>query len=111
MGSLARLLQVNPEFGTLFNYRREILLNFKQTLETKESMNEENQPVEESWEKFDQLCQNELIFIENCLQSSPKSYASWHHRIWLVQQMRNPDFKKELELCNKCLSLDERNCK
>ncbi|KAH9414314.1 hypothetical protein DERP_008513 [Dermatophagoides pteronyssinus] len=111
--SLARLLQINPEFGTLFNYRREILLNFKQSLETNEQSSDgddpENQPKEELWKKFDQLCEKELMFTENCLQSSPKSYATWHHRIWLIKQMRNPNFNRELELCNKCLSLDERN--
>lgn len=106
---LARLLQINPEFGTLFNYRKEILLNFKQSIESSDEENPES--AEESWKKFDKLCQTELMFTENCLQSSPKSYTTWHHRIWLIQQMRNPDLEKEIELCNKCLSLDERNCK
>ncbi|XP_046916702.2 uncharacterized protein LOC124497136 [Dermatophagoides farinae] len=104
---LARLLQINPEFGTLFNYRKEILLNFKQSIESSDEENPES--AEESWKKFDKLCQTELMFTENCLQSSPKSYTTWHHRIWLIQQMRNPDLEKEIELCNKCLSLDERN--
>lgn len=57
------------------------------------------------------LFETELNFIEACLKVNPKSYGSWHHRTWVTARMPRPDWTRELGLCDRCLSLDERNCK
>lgn len=52
----------------------------------------------------------ELSFLESCLKVNPKSYGSWHHRCWVSSRLPRPDWARELSLCDRCLSLDDRNC-
>uniref|UniRef100_A0AAR2JKW1 Geranylgeranyl transferase type-2 subunit alpha n=1 Tax=Pygocentrus nattereri TaxID=42514 RepID=A0AAR2JKW1_PYGNA len=89
-----QLLSSNPDFATLWNYRREILLHL-------ETIKEE--------EETQKLYEAELLFIESCLKMNPKSYGSWHHRGWVSSRLPRPDWTRELSLCDRCLSLDDRN--
>lgn len=52
----------------------------------------------------------ELSFLESCLKVNPKSYGSWHHRGWVSAHLPRPDWARELSLCDRCLTLDDRNC-
>ncbi len=61
-------------------------------------------------EAFQDVMENELQFVERCLRTNPKSYGSWHQRCFVMASMPKPDWKQELNLCNKYLELDERNC-
>ena len=90
-----QLVSVNPDFYTIWNFRREILVCLKS---------------EENDESFDKICRNELQLTENCLRVNPKSYCVWHQRSWIIEKMPNPDLKTEISLCNQFLLLDERNC-
>uniref|UniRef100_A0A7N6C2V2 Geranylgeranyl transferase type-2 subunit alpha n=1 Tax=Anabas testudineus TaxID=64144 RepID=A0A7N6C2V2_ANATE len=85
-----QLLSSNPDFATLWNYRREILMH----LETDE---------------VQKIYETELSFLESCLKMNPKSYGSWHHRYWVSARLPQPDWARELSLCDRCLSLDDRN--
>ncbi|TSL61140.1 Syntaxin-binding protein 3 [Bagarius yarrelli] len=78
-----QLLASNPDFATLWNYRREILLHL-------ETVKEE--------EELQKLYEAELLFIESCLKVNPKSYGSWHHRGWVSSRLPKPDWKRELSL-------------
>uniref|UniRef100_W5K0A0 Geranylgeranyl transferase type-2 subunit alpha n=1 Tax=Astyanax mexicanus TaxID=7994 RepID=W5K0A0_ASTMX len=89
-----QLLCSNPDFATLWNYRREILLHL-------ETVKEEDE--------IQKLYEAELFFIETCLKMNPKSYGSWHHRGWVSSRLPRPDWTRELSLCDRCLSLDDRN--
>ena len=53
----------------------------------------------------------ELSLTEQCIRVNPKSYNSWFHRSWLLDQDAKIDYEMEFLLCDKCLELDERNCK
>uniref|UniRef100_A0A3B4X660 Geranylgeranyl transferase type-2 subunit alpha n=1 Tax=Seriola lalandi dorsalis TaxID=1841481 RepID=A0A3B4X660_SERLL len=86
-----QLLSSNPDFATLWNYRREILMH----LETKDEVQK--------------IYEGELSFLESCLKVNPKSYGSWHHRGWVSARLPRPDWARELTLCDRCLSLDDRN--
>uniref|UniRef100_A0A667ZVH6 Geranylgeranyl transferase type-2 subunit alpha n=1 Tax=Myripristis murdjan TaxID=586833 RepID=A0A667ZVH6_9TELE len=86
-----QLLSSNPDFATLWNYRREILLH----LETEDELQK--------------IYEAELSFLESCLKMNPKSYGSWHHRGWVSARLPRPDWARELSLCDRCLSLDDRN--
>ncbi|XP_039602288.1 geranylgeranyl transferase type-2 subunit alpha [Polypterus senegalus] len=89
-----QLLAANPDFATLWNFRREIFLHLK----------EEKNP-----EELQTLFEKELSFLETCLRVNPKSYGTWHHRGWVLDHSPHPDWKVELELCSKFLQFDERN--
>ncbi|XP_070574046.1 geranylgeranyl transferase type-2 subunit alpha-like [Ptychodera flava] len=89
-----QLLTANSDFTTMWNYRKEVLLHYK----------EEKKP-----EEMEAIFKKELSFLESCLRQNPKSYGVWHHRCFVMDTMPNPDWSLELTLCNKFLEYDERN--
>nr|XP_033781231.1 geranylgeranyl transferase type-2 subunit alpha [Geotrypetes seraphini] len=89
-----QILGANPDFATLWNFRREIFLHFEK---------------EKSEDEMQKLYKRELSHLESCLRVNPKSYGSWHHRCWVLDRMPEPDWSRELELCNRFLEMDERN--
>uniref|UniRef100_A0A1A8ERD9 Geranylgeranyl transferase type-2 subunit alpha n=1 Tax=Nothobranchius korthausae TaxID=1143690 RepID=A0A1A8ERD9_9TELE len=89
-----QLLSSNPDFATLWNFRREILLHL-------ETVKDEDE--------VQKIYEAELLFLESCLKVNPKSYGSWHHRGWVSARLPRPDWARELGLCDRCLSLDDRN--
>ncbi|XP_059140969.1 geranylgeranyl transferase type-2 subunit alpha-like [Physella acuta] len=88
------VLVVNPDFYTLWNYRKETFLEFQKT---------------KSNEELQKIFSSELQFLETCLKINPKSYGSWHQRCFVMDNMPDPDWNRELELCNQFLQYDERN--
>eukprot|EP00455_Lapot_gusevi_P011112 TRINITY_DN1510_c0_g1_i1.p1 TRINITY_DN1510_c0_g1~~TRINITY_DN1510_c0_g1_i1.p1 ORF type:complete len:318 (-),score=60.32 TRINITY_DN1510_c0_g1_i1:12-965(-) len=86
-----KILEVNPEFYTLWNYRKEILLSLFEQGEDKA-----------------QHCAQELRLLLSAHEKNPKAYCVWHHRKWVIQQGTS-DLQNELELCNKYLNFDSRN--
>ncbi|XP_003426785.1 geranylgeranyl transferase type-2 subunit alpha [Nasonia vitripennis] len=87
-----KLLVRHPDVYTLWNIRRETFLN-------------NNWSDEERIEKLEK----ELSLTESSLRENPKSYCVWHQRTWVIEHLPNPNWKREIDLCNKCLNLDERN--
>lgn len=61
-------------------------------------------------EKRVEKLEKELSLTETSLRENPKSYCVWHQRTWVIEHLPNPNWKREIELCNRCLNLDERNC-
>ncbi|XP_063313228.1 geranylgeranyl transferase type-2 subunit alpha [Pelobates fuscus] len=90
----AQILTLNPDFASLWNLRREVFLH-----SGKSRSPEEMRP----------LYVAELSFLENCLRISPKSYGTWYHRCWVMEHIHEPDWARELALCNRFLEIDERN--
>ncbi|XP_053323849.1 geranylgeranyl transferase type-2 subunit alpha [Spea bombifrons] len=90
----AQILTLNPDFASLWNLRREAFLQFAEN-----RSDEEMRP----------LYLAELSFLESCLRISPKSYGTWYHRCWVMEHMSEPDWARELSLCNRFLEMDERN--
>jgi len=91
----AKLLELNTEFYTLWNYRREIL----------SSLLKEKGP-----QKMEMYFHSELKLLEKSIAMNPKSYWVWLHRKWVTSSMGTIcDWKRELYLCEKLLALDERN--
>lgn len=60
--------------------------------------------------KLVEFCENELRLTEQCLKANPKSYGSWHHRYWILNNHPKPNWQREFDLCNQYLSVDDRNC-
>ncbi|XP_020271364.1 geranylgeranyl transferase type-2 subunit alpha 1 [Asparagus officinalis] len=92
----AKLLEVNPEVYTAWNYRK---LAFKHSLEG----------VGDA-EIVKSLVNEELKIVEVALRQNPKSYGAWHHRKWVLNQgLTEVDFKHEYDLLNQLLKKDPRN--
>lgn len=91
----AGVLSRNPDVSTLWNIRRELLLQIKEA---------NNDGVQEIFDK-------DLVLTETCLQVNPKSYCAWHHRCWILENTIEPNWDREVNICTKYLKLDERNCK
>lgn len=89
-----QLLSSNPDFATLWNQRREILMHL-------ETVKDEDE--------MQKIYESELHFLESCLKVNPKSYGSWFHRGWVSARLPRPNWARELSLCDRCLSLDDRN--
>ena len=102
---------VNPDVYTLWNYRREIILSRKNDVNTENIEEEENKTSSEVKSlTFQNLVNNELELTVACLKQNPKSYNAWHQRCWLIENSPEPDYKNEIQLCDKFLNFDERNC-
>ncbi|EGC34857.1 hypothetical protein DICPUDRAFT_34340, partial [Dictyostelium purpureum] len=87
------VLVENPEYYTIWNYRRNVMNQFK----------------EKGTSDIQQVYQNELKFIEECIQRYTKSYWIWYHRKWVTVRLDDCDWDRELKLCSKLLNLDLRN--
>merc|ERR1712137_1066074 len=88
-----QVLTENPDITTFWNVRKETLLAIKS-----------NTP-----DQIDSYVDQELMLTEQCIRVNPKSYNSWFHRGWVLDQGTQIDYQKELFLCDKCLKLDDRN--
>ena len=58
---------------------------------------------------LNKILSKEVDLTQQCLMANPKSYGAWHHRCWCLLKMSNPDWAKEMTICNKYLAMDERN--
>ncbi|KAF3910569.1 hypothetical protein ABW21_db0202349 [Orbilia brochopaga] len=96
------LLSQNPEFNTIWNYRRRIVLHLLTPVSADEKL---------------KLVAAELGFLIPLLQSYPKCYWIWNYRIFLLQtcseqldvQTALGVWKGEMKLVDKMLGRDARN--
>lgn len=91
MDLTGKILSGNPDVYTMWNIRKECIQKFNEIT------------------KDEEIYKRDLDFTELCLQKNPKSYGGWHHRCWIMENSPNPNWKNEMELCNKYLKVDERN--
>ncbi|KAG5716262.1 Geranylgeranyl transferase type-2 subunit alpha [Termitomyces sp. T112] len=106
----SRLLQVNPEFYTIWNYRRNIFLNgiFPRS----------------SLEEINDLITKDLSSTMTALKAHPKVYWIWNHRRWCLENTpngpgapgeadadswRKTNWDRELFVVEKLLDADPRN--
>lgn len=90
-----RLLAANPDYYSLWNYRRNAL--------------EALLAGDLSADDADALFKGELDLTAVALRKNPKSYYAWHHRKWTVVRGRR-SLDEELALCSLFLTMDQRNC-
>eukprot|EP00639_Heterosigma_akashiwo_P004198 CAMPEP_0194583628 /NCGR_PEP_ID=MMETSP0292-20121207/16472_1 /TAXON_ID=39354 /ORGANISM="Heterosigma akashiwo, Strain CCMP2393" /LENGTH=219 /DNA_ID=CAMNT_0039438325 /DNA_START=89 /DNA_END=748 /DNA_ORIENTATION=- len=96
---LSTALRLNPDNYSLWNYRREILLE----VYSKEENGVRTLTLEE-----DQRA-GELQLTQDGIGRNPKSYPAWHQRQWLIIHLDSPDLSQELDLCALFLQRDGRN--
>jgi geranylgeranyl transferase type-2 subunit alpha len=103
LGLITKLLNENPEYYTIWNHRRRVLLG----LVSDES------PAQSP----DDLLQNDLQLTFALLRKFPKCYWIWNHRNWLLRkgetlmgtEVARQLWSGELQLINKMLHADSRN--
>lgn len=88
----AKLLELNPEVYTVWNYRREAL----------------GPVVAAGGEPAVAAVAGELAVTERALMRNPKSYSTWHHRRWAVAS-GFCSLEREMHLIEKLLEADDRN--
>lgn len=104
LSKMSDLLTRNPEYYTIWNYRRRLLQDrFKS--------------FSEPHSQIPAVIQSELEFLFPLLRQYPKCYWIWKYRLWLLEQANQllpastakAFWNQELLLDNKMLSLDSRN--
>ncbi|KAJ2845405.1 Rab geranylgeranyltransferase, partial [Coemansia erecta] len=94
LAATKRLLELNTELHTVWNYRREIFAHL------------------EAWrvtEKKKAMLEQELEFLLEIIMKNIKSYWMWNHRTWVLCQLPSPSWDRELKLVAKLLAIDARN--
>lgn len=102
---ISDLLSRNPEYYTIWNYRRQVIRH-----QFSEAEGSTDGTIAE-------LIRNDLQFLIPLLRSFPKCYWIWNYRLWLLDEARRllplPEsrqfWQEELFLVGKMLSLDSRN--
>lgn len=98
---VTKLLNENPEYYTVWNHRRRVLIAL----------------VAEDGQSQDELLQNDLQLTFALLRKFPKCYWIWNHRDWLLQKAESllgadaahKLWTGELQLVSKMLHADSRN--
>ncbi|KAL2917412.1 hypothetical protein HK105_203077 [Polyrhizophydium stewartii] len=88
------LLNQNPEFYTVWNFRREILQRLFADMDV---------------DAVQASCEKEIKLTESLLRVAPKSYWVWNHRRWTLETMPRPSWERELKLIGAMLEMDARN--
>lgn len=110
----SKLLGKNPEYYTIWNYRRRILSHQL----TESFAADEAGDVKPATNQTNlQLISNDLDFLIPLLKEFPKCYWLWNYRLWLLEQaevfLKDNQvaelWEKELVLVTMMLSKDGRN--
>lgn len=99
-----QLIRVNPDFYSVWNFRREILLSLHAEVGLTEIVPSEKLQSEAAAVLRDA----ELSLSNGGIKKNPKSYGAWHHRQWILNRI-HMDVESELELCQQYLKADQRN--
>lgn len=129
---ISSLLQQNPEYYTIWNYRRRLLLDvFQKELASGNNAVSETQPAGSgasaqqeqqvtltlAQQEIAMLVKEDLQFLIPLIKQYPKCYWIWNHRSWLLatatQHLPAPTalqlWQGELALDGKMLAMDSRN--
>ncbi|GBG75100.1 hypothetical protein CBR_g19613 [Chara braunii] len=95
MEKSARLLEINPEVYSAWNYRK---------LAVQHHMKKagEDATLKAS------IAESELRLVERALQKNYKAYGAWYHRKWVIQ-LGCGSLDREMKLIEKFLNADDRN--
>ncbi|KAL8947196.1 MAG: hypothetical protein Q9222_006495 [Ikaeria aurantiellina] len=117
LSKTTELLELNPEYYTVWNYRRLLLRSFF-TSQFRPDSNPTEEPSDSlNLDNIQRYIANDLSFLLPLLRQYPKCYWIWNYRFWLLEEASRLlpsttayDFwQKELALVGKMLSLDGRN--
>lgn len=102
-GETTSLLNINPEFYTVWNIRRDILRGLYDRGKDSEGILET---------EYVEYLEDDLKLILALLKRFPKCYWIWHHRRWCLFELFDlgkVNWKYEFAVVSKLLELDSRN--
>lgn len=108
------MLVRNPEYYTIWNYRRRTL---RHLLADAQVVAESPSEAGNSFEPVVKIIDEDLVFLLPLLRKFPKCYWIWNYRLWLLEEasrllprpMARNVWDQELSLVGKMLTLDNRN--
>ena len=113
---LDKVLMINPEFYTMWNYRKEILLHLMGSPQHVVGSGGVHEGICVSPETLNRtFITTDLQLNESCIEKRDvKSYGTWEHRRWLMRNLICSETKakllrRDLQLCATLLKSDERN--
>lgn len=77
-----KMLKMNPDFYTLWNYRRDILMSINSNVFQLDN-NNTNSKIDSI--EGNAIRDDELYLSAEGIKKNPKSYGAWHHRHWITQ--------------------------
>ncbi|KAK6462147.1 geranylgeranyl transferase type II alpha subunit [Scheffersomyces coipomensis] len=92
-----KILLINPEFYTMWNYRREVLIELRKSIEV---------------EQYIDMINRDLKLLMDLLKRYPKCYWIWNHRRWCLfelVELNKVNWEYEFGVVSKLLELDARN--
>lgn len=108
-GLLGKLLRLHPDFYSMWNFRKEAVLQEIGRIGEDRSNSSEGRD-----KALGAVYEEELALSVDCIKRNPKSYPAWHHHKWALE--KGLDFlggsailKEDLALCGSFLELDGRN--
>lgn len=99
-----KLLNLNPELYTIWNFRRDILSNF-----TFKQINNNEDNEDNNNKLIMKIIEDDLSFTVEQLYKFPKCYWIWDHRKWLLKLNNLTNLKNELKLIHVFFQSDSRN--
>ena len=99
-----QLLKKNPDYYTLWNFRKEILIRNNSDI----GLDMEARTPKIESDRGTALATRELQLSQDAIVKNPKSYGAWYHRVWIIDRFV-VDIDHEIKLCNKFLEADQRN--
>ncbi|OMJ20811.1 Geranylgeranyl transferase type-2 subunit alpha [Smittium culicis] len=128
LDSTTKLLELNPEIHTVWNYRRDILKHIlSPEPETKIENNQgsilestdrggddtviasSDSSIEKHSINKQEMLESELKHNSKMLLKNIKSYWMWNHRLWILESMEEPLWYQELEMINQMFKIDATN--
>lgn len=121
----SRLLNINPEFYTIWNYRRNILTRGifpSRSLCMIPLRGNYSRDIFSSPAEINGILSNDLDMTTTALKAHPKVYWIWNHRRWCLENIpdggnnndehgwRKASWERELFIVEKMLDADARNC-
>lgn len=113
----SKLLSENPEFYTVWNHRRRILIAQIDKIKDSDPGAAESASENVREKQITKLLAGDLRFLVPLLQKFPKCYWLWNHRSWLLKQTEKDlpiqaaieFWTQEMGLVTKMLGRDSRN--
>ena len=109
----SKLLKWNPEYYTIWNYRRLILRHQFGKISSRDLGDD----IPPDHDVLTNLISDDLTFLLPLLRKYPKCYWIWNYRLWLLEESTRllpaieaqKFWQQELALAGRMLSLDSRN--